>query len=37
VVSLLLGELGQLHADFFELQAGDFFVERDKRLPVKTL
>ncbi len=27
VVGLLLRELGQLHADLFEVQAGDFFVE----------
>ena len=27
VVGLLVGELGQLHADLLEVQAGDFFVE----------
>lgn len=27
VIGLLLGELGELGADFFEVQTGDFFVE----------
>ena len=27
VIGLFLGELGELHADFFEVQAGDFFVQ----------
>jgi hypothetical protein len=33
VVGLLLGELGQLHADAFEVQAGDFFVDRTNVWP----
>jgi hypothetical protein len=27
VFSLLFGELGEFHADFFQMQAHDFFVE----------
>src|ERR1041385_3171689 len=27
VIGLLLRQLGQLHTDFFQVQAGDFFVE----------
>jgi len=27
IVGLFGGELGELHTDFFQVQAGDFFVE----------
>ena len=33
VAGLFLRELGELHAELFEVQTGDFFVELDKRLP----
>jgi hypothetical protein len=32
VVGLFLRELGQLHADAFEVQAGDFFVQMLRQL-----
>ena len=35
VVGLFLGELGQLHADFFEVQAGDFLLDILPALPHK--
>ena len=35
VVGLFLRELGQLHADFFEVQAGDFLLDILPALPHK--